>query len=169
MYEKINKSYKISNNGKFFDLGCGVGQLVYTAAMINEDKFITCGGIEIISNLLDRGVKRLLRFNNTIKQNFPTNVKNMKFIWSNDNLFKNDVWHDSSFLIIHWTAFSNKQVKELSDLLSVCKEGTQIITITHPIHNIHNDYLLLIKDQCIVSWGDADFYVYEKITASHII
>lgn len=169
MYEKITRAWGGADKGMFFDLGCGVGQLVYTAAMINESKFVSCGGIDIIGNLLDRGVKRMVRWDNTVKINFPTDVKNTQMMWSNEDIFKSTVWHPSTFLFIHWTAFSNKQVSALSELLRVCGEGTHVITITHPIVNINDDFELLVKDECVTSWGDADFYVYEKLTPSQAV
>jgi SAM-dependent methyltransferase len=169
MYEKITKAWGGAPQGKFFDLGCGVGQLVYTAAMINENKFEACGGIEVIGNLLDRGVKRMLRWDTKVKVNFPNEVKNTRMLWANEDLFKSAVWHDATFLVIHWTAYSNKQVAALSDQLRVCKEGTHIITITHPIINNDDDFELLVKDECVTSWGDADFFVYEKLTTSKAI
>jgi len=169
MYEKISRAWGGAANGMFFDLGCGVGQLVYTAAMINENKFESCGGIDVIGNLLDRGVKRMLRWDTKVKVSFPNEVKNTRMLWSNEDIFKSNAWHEATFVFIHWTAFSNKQVVALSELLRVCKEGTHVVTITHPITNINDDFELLITDECITSWGDADFFVYEKLTTSQTV
>ena len=174
MYEKLSNAYGLADNGTFYDLGCGVGQLVYTAAMINLNKFDRCGGIDIISNLLDRGVKRMTRWDNIVKMNFPKEVRSIQFLWNNEDMYKNQNWLDATFIIIHWTAFSNIQIKEMSALFYQCNEGTQIITITHPIQmdldrENENPFELLIKDVCVTSWGNADFYFYEKLTPSKVL
>ena len=133
MFEKITRAYGAANDGMFFDLGCGCGQLVYTVAMLNDKKFVKCGGIEFIGSLLDRGVKRMNRWENVVKGSFPPATRDMQMVWMNGDLFASNVWLDATFLFIHWTAFSNEQITKLSDLLRGCKEGTHVITITHPI------------------------------------
>ena len=72
--------------------------------------------------------------------------------------------HDATFLVVHWTAFSNSEVSMLSEQLRACREGAQVITITHPLVNHNDDFELMVKDECVASWGDADFFVYEKLT-----
>lgn len=167
MFEKISRAYGTADNAMFFDLGCGCGQLVYTAAMLSS-KYVKCGGIEFIGALLDRGVKRMNRWDNIVKENFPPATRDIQMVWMNGDLFTSNVWFDSTFLLIHWTSFSNEQVDKLSDLLRRCKEGTHVVTITHPIHVIDNDFELLVKDECATSWGEADFFVYEKLTTPQL-
>lgn len=164
MYEKITRAYGLADGGMFFDLGCGCGQLVYTAVMLSDGKFAKCGGIDMISSLLDRGVKRMARWDNTVKQHFSPSTRKVQLVWLNEDLYKTKVWYDATFLFIHWTSFSNQQIDSLSDFLRATKEGTYVITITHPIANIGSDFELMVKDSCITSWGEADFFVFEKMS-----
>lgn len=164
MYEKVTRAFGQADSGMFFDLGCGCGQLVYTAAMLGDTKFAKCGGIEMIGALLDRGVKRMARWENVAKKHFPPGTRKCQLIWLNEDLYKATVWYDASFLFIHWTSFSNEQIESLSDLLKATKEGTHVITVTHPIAHIGEDFELMVKDSCVTSWGEADFFVYEKMS-----
>ena len=41
-------------------------------------------------------------------------------------------------------------------------QGTLLVAITHPIPD--PDWELLIKDSCPTSWGDAEYYIFEKLT-----
>lgn len=58
MVETYGK-FELKNN-VFYDLGCGVGNLVYCAAFIGN--FKKCGGVEILDSLLQRGSKRISRW-----------------------------------------------------------------------------------------------------------
>jgi hypothetical protein len=60
IFEKFTRAYGQREDGIFYDVGCGVGKLVYTAALIG--KFAKCGGIEKLGKLLDRGLKRKIKW-----------------------------------------------------------------------------------------------------------
>jgi len=72
------------------------------------------------------------------------------------------LWADATFILLHWTAFSNAQLQLAGDVMSQCREGTLVISFTNPIPN--SDFEILVKDSCEVSWGAAVFYIQEKLT-----
>ena len=108
------------------------------------------------------------RWDNVIKMNFPKEVRSIQFLWNNEDMYKNQNWLEATFIVIHWTSFSNIQIKEMSLLFCGCKEGTQFITLTHPIQDPESHFELLIKDVCVTSWGNADFFFFEKLTPPKI-
>ena len=58
IYAKVVRAYGSAKNAFFADLGCGVGQLVYTAALVGE--FNKCLGVEHVDALMERGSKRMV-------------------------------------------------------------------------------------------------------------
>ena len=161
IYHKVAAAYgKWEKRSVFYDLGCGVGNLVYAAAFTGD--FYKCGGIDGIQALVDRGEKRMPRWNR-FKEGFPREINRVKFLWENDNYLENpDVWRDATWILLHWTALNKEQLELAGDRLAQCREGCIVVTFTTPIMN--SDFEILIKDSCEVSWGTAVFYVQEKLT-----
>eukprot|EP01039_Chlorochromonas_danica_P009562 gene9562-10569_t len=161
IYLKLISVYGALENGIFYDLGCGVGTLVYTAAFIGN--FQKVAGVELLSTLLERGQKRRPRWEK-MRSNFTKKIQGITFEWIEDNFIENDFWTEGTFLFLHWTAFSYPCWKEVSQMMSNCVEGTQVITFTNPIDS--PDFDLLLVDNCDTSWGKTEFYLHEKITPS---
>jgi SAM-dependent methyltransferase len=162
IFEKISKAYGRLEDGSFYDLGCGAGQLVYAAAFIGN--FKKCCGIEYITALLERGEKKTNTWNQ-IKTNFPPEYKVTTTVrWRNDNLFETSDWADGTFYVLHWTAFNEKERDIISKQMLKCKEGAIVITFTHKLPENH--FEVLVEDICRVSWGESDFFVQLKSTPS---
>lgn len=159
IYEKITKAYGIKPKGTFCDLGSGAGPLVYAAAFIGD--FSECIGVEYITALLEAGERKLSRWNR-IKKDFPQSMQLLKMTWNNENYLEFDAWTKSTFITAHWTTLPKALVEQASLMMDQCAEGTMVVTFTHELVNSNFD--LLVKDTCRVSWGEADFFVYEKMT-----
>jgi hypothetical protein len=157
IFEKVTKAYGLKNKGIFYDVGCGVGQLVYAAAFIGN--FAECRGVEAITPLLEVG-ERKGKIWNKLKSKFPAHMKTIKLVWENENFLLDDKWTVGSFIVLHWTALSPTNRKYISNLLDYCLEGTMIVSFTHEVLN--SDYELLVRDSCRVSWGEVDFFVQIK-------
>jgi hypothetical protein len=133
---------------------------VYTAAFIGN--FTKVGGMEYLSCLLERGERRIPRWE-LYKEKFTPKIQEINFLWLEDDFIRNPQWTtDATFIFLHWTAFSAPKRDQIIDLLARCKEGTHVITFTYPIEN--PVYELLLSDTCDTSWGKAEFFFYEKIT-----
>ncbi len=161
IYNKVTAAYGFwIKKAIFFDLGCGVGNLVYSAAF--QGKFVKVGGIDAIQALVDRGEKRMPRWTRFSK-GFPKEIKRTKFIWENsDYLETPDPWRDATFVLLHWTALNKEQLDRAGDALAQLREGAIVVSFTTPVAN--SDFEILVKDTCEVSWGQAVFYVQEKLT-----
>lgn len=159
IYIKIVSVYGAQDNGIFYDLGCGVGQLVYAAVLIG--KFKKACGVECIFTLLERGEKRMTRWEK-MTADLAVTIKNANIQWIDDNVFENDFWVEASFILLHWTAFANIEIQKLSELFEGCSEGCQVVTFTKPIQG--TSFKLLLADKCETSWGLAEFFLQEKVT-----
>ena len=67
----------------------GVGNLVYAAAFIGS--FAKIGGMEIVSSLLERGVKRNQRYIRD-EGGFPRAKRNLNWVWLNKDFFVDTSW-----------------------------------------------------------------------------
>jgi hypothetical protein len=107
-------------------------------------RFSKVVGIEGIISLLERGEKRMNRWNQ-LKESFPLHSKNTRVEWIADNFLLNDFWvKDANFIFLHWTAFSVPQREAMMQLLKGCGEGTVVISFTNPIPG--DDFEVLLKD-----------------------
>lgn len=105
------------------EIGCGVGNLVFTAAFLGKFKKVV--GIDNLSTLVERGEKRMDRWNR-FKESFSAHIQSVQVDWIVDDFILNEFWTDGSFLFLHWTAFSLQQRVKVSDVMSKrCIEGTQ--------------------------------------------
>ena len=159
--EKINTAYGMKKQGIFYDLGCGVGQLVYTAALIGD--FSSVNGVEMITQLLECGERKQRKYN-IIKgkmEEFTKDMKKLKINWPNENILAYDDWTEATFILLHWTAMNPSQIKYISQKMDFCDEGTQVISFSQPVK--HPDFEILVQDTCRVSWGEAEFFIQEKM------
>ena len=161
IYEKVSRTYGSKRSGIFYDLGSGVGQLVYAAAIVGQ--FSKCVGIEVLGSLIDRAKKRKKRWQNFIAQEgMPGRIVNMDIHWEHGDLIEKRQWTEATFIVLHWTSFAKAKQKQIASILDKCAEGTLCITFTGPIPS--TSYVVLLSDVCTVSWGQAEFFVHEKVT-----
>lgn len=159
---KINLSFGwCTDTPAFYDLGSGVGQLVYAAALVGE--YNKCVGIDFVESCLKRGSARMERWKN-LSTKFTQKYKDVRIDFIYDNIFECTFQAEGTFLWLHWTAFSTSQRDSVSDSLKYCREGTYVVTLTHPLSG--SDYHLHVKDTCEASWGTAIYHVYEKTSVA---
>ena len=160
IYFKVSAAFGVFPQGCFYDLGSGVGQLVYAAVLAGM--FSKCAGIEAVKALHDRANLRIHRWNK-FKLEFPRRYREVDIIFSHDNFFKSEYQTEATFILLHWTAFTKAQREVVVDGLEACREGTIVVALTHPIHG--ETYELLKEDSCDTSWGHTMFYIQEKLTS----
>ena len=160
MFLKCTEVYGLKPKGIFYDLGCGVGNLVYASIFLGNFARVT--GVEQLASLLERGEKRASRWA-LMEDNFTQRILDVDKQWIEDDFVKNDFWtSDATFVLLHWTAFNYEERQLLTDHLNNLAEGAQVLSLTNPIPG--NDYKLLVEDTCMTSWGPAKYFFQEKIT-----
>lgn len=165
MILKIAKVYGSKKSGIFYDLGCGVGQLVYAAAAVGD--FQKCVGIEILKSLFDRGEKRKSKWASYMEdESMPESIKRCDVAFINGDIFENIDWLQGSFIFIHWTAIPRLKLDKLFKKLERLAEGTICVAITNPIPN--PSFEVILTGKILVSWGEAEYYLQEKITPSKV-
>jgi hypothetical protein len=118
--------------------------------------------VEAINALLERGEKRMPRWDR-FKKSFSRDIKKTKFLWEGGDYLEDVVpWRDATFVLLHWTALNKEQLDRAGDCLAQLREGALVVSFTTPVAN--SDFEILVKDTCEVSWGQAVFYVQEKLT-----
>jgi hypothetical protein len=158
--EKCLTAYGRPTEGFLFDLGAGCGQLVFASALTGNFKM--CGAVENVETLLDRGSKRMVKWDN-LKGGFPQKQRECKFVWAKENFLENpQTWVVGNYFFLHWTAFSLDQRATVAEHVEECSEGSIFITLTNPIEV--NSLEILIEDWCETSWGRTKFFVHEKMT-----
>jgi SAM-dependent methyltransferase len=158
IFAKIRQVYGFQDNGVFYDLGCGVGNLVFCAAYLGN--FSKVVGIEFLQSLHERGLKRIPRYEG-FKENYPLSIRKTRVEFIQDDFLLCDYWSESTFLLLHWTALNKEQQMNVSNKLRYCREGTFVLAFTHPIPDVN--WEILIQDKCETSWGEAVFYIQEKL------
>jgi len=158
---KITSSYGMTKNGIFYDLGCGVGNLVFAASFLGN--FKKCVGVENIKSLLERGEKRMLRWTK-LSENLTDKYKKVDIEWINDDFIESSYWIEATFILLHWTSFTKEQRLMVAETVKACSEGTIFVAFTQPIPN--PDLEILITDTCETSWGETEYFVQEKLTTA---
>ena len=94
----------------------------------------------------------------------PENVQTVAVKHLEDDILKcfKD-WSHATFIVLHWTSFSTQNIKDITKLLARCNEGAIVLTFTHKIKDEVN-FDLITSDKCTVSWGESDYFIYEKIS-----
>jgi hypothetical protein len=161
IYLKCISVYGNKENGIFYDLGCGIGNLVYTSACIGNFERVV--GIETLNCLFERCERRQARWN-TYKTSFTNKIQETIIEFYEDDFIKNSgFWiKDGSFYFLHWTTFSLPLREKVTELLAQCQEGSHVITFTKPIE--HELFVVLLSDTCDTSWGKAEFFFHEKVS-----
>mmetsp|Transcript_4369 Transcript_4369/g.9829 ORF Transcript_4369/g.9829 Transcript_4369/m.9829 type:complete len:333 (-) Transcript_4369:77-1075(-) len=159
MFLRVVAVYGQHQQGVFYDLGCGVGKLVYTAAFIGS--FERVNGVEVIACLLERGEKRTNRWEK-YQPSFPERIRETRFDWIEDDFVISGFYTDASCILLHWTALSNEQQRAVARNLGSCAEGTYVLSFTKPVPG--DDFEVLVQDTCVTSWGKADWFFQEKLT-----
>lgn len=165
LFLKVAKVYGSKKGGTFYDLGCGVGQLVYAAAAVGD--FRKCVGIEILKSLFDRGEKRKSKWASYMEdERMLESIKLCDVSFVNGDIFENVDWLQATFLFIHWTAVPRMKLEKLFKKIEKLAEGTICIAITNPIPN--PCFEVLLTGEINMSWGEAEYYLQEKMTPSKI-
>ncbi len=145
-------------NEVFYDLGCGAGKAVFTAALCFPS--LKVRGVELLPPLYNLCKDTQQHFNQQIKKEslFRKNTFDIEFI--NDNLLQHD-FSDGHIFFLNATCFREKDWNKLQKKLLDCREHTRFIIVTR---QFDNDCVELLQSGTYrMSWGPSSVYIYRKI------
>ncbi len=149
-----NYGFHPQNNGIFIDIGCGIGNCVFAAALLHN--FHSCIGIEILSDLYsvcnsikDNLWNKQVRCLNKIKLEIEIEFKlgdALTIDWSYGNV-----------IFINATCFSEDMMGKLSTCAENLAVGSIIISVTKFIPSSLFDMVEI--SEMHLSWGNASLYI----------
>lgn len=148
---------ELKQNEVFYDLGCGGGKAVYTAALLYPFRKVC--GIELLPGLYQLAEDLRQEFNILTAQ-LPSAqgiCHNVQF--ENQNILACDI-SDASVIFINATGFYGEFWLQIIDKLLTLKPYTKIIltSLTLP----ESKFELLLDVNKAMSWGNCSVRVYQK-------
>lgn len=142
---KIFDLLKPSRGDVFFDLGSGIGQLVF---FVNLYYGIPSAGIEIVPFFVkkSRAIKRELE------------LDNVEFI---EGDFLREDLSSATILYMNGKAFNVDIIEKILEKFKKLKQGVKVISIGYPI--ILSEFSITGKRTEFFSWGWDDIFIQEKI------
>lgn len=141
----------------FYDLGCGAGKAVFTAALCFP--LLRCKGVELLPPLYELCVDLNQQFNQLAAKDslFKKNKFNIEFI--NENLLRYDFISGNIFFL-NATCFRDEDWKNLENKLAKLRAGTRFIVVTRMLTNAV--FELIQSGTYRMSWGPSSVFIYEK-------
>lgn len=142
----------------FYDLGCGAGKAVFSAALCYP--FLRVKGIELLPPLYEVCITLKKRFNQLVSKDsvFTKNRYHIEFL--QEDLLEAD-FSKGTIFFLNATCFRDKDWKNLQKKLSKLSVGTRLIIVTR---QLEDDAFELIEAATYpMSWGPSSVHVYRKI------
>ena len=148
----------------FYDLGCGSGKALYTAALYFPLAKVC--GIELLPRLDKKAVSRKEKITPLLQKEsyqktgitFLTPLSSIHII--NDN-FLNQDFSDGTIIFINATCLSYQTWQHLLDKFQQLKTGTRVIVTSKKIEN--PQFQLISQTFELMSWGVNSVNIYRKL------
>ncbi len=141
----------------FYDLGCGAGRAMFTAALCFPG--LKVRGIEILPPMFALCKQMLTRFKAMVKTDkyFGKEKYDIKIFESD---FLDHDFTDGNIFLLNATCFTDKQWKKIEKRMLELPIGVRVIVITLQLNN--KAFNLVEEGSYQMSWGRAALRVYEK-------
>lgn len=158
---QLIKEYKLNSTDVFYDLGSGVGKLVFQVFL--ESNVKKSAGVELSPTRLSYAKRILDQFKNSL----PANTSKRIIEFHEQNMLDADL-SDATAIYIASTCFSDDVMAKLAKKLSHLKPGLRFVTLTKlpEPHHFRLDKELTIP----MSWSSkstAYFYILEPKKAKN--
>lgn len=162
IFTKLNRlGFADGNEGKFVDIGAGIGKAVFAAALSHD--FSKVVGIEILSGLHAASLKVLESWN-VAKKDLPQKKQDMAIeLLLGDALTIN--WSDETDVaFINATCFTSKMIAILSSEACRLRPGSMVIITSHKLDAAASTYLdCCIEETMAMSFpGEVKVYIYKR-------
>ena len=158
-FVKILARVQPQSNEIFYDLGCGAGKAILSAALnFDLTKMV---GIELLPGLCQLANEKIEQAKSLVKNNdfYLKKLANIKII--NDDFHHCDI-SESDIVFINATCFGYTAWEKIQEKLLSLKVGSRIIVTTKSID--HDDHFLYLLQRFEwMSWGMNSVNTYKKI------
>ncbi len=143
----------------FYDLGCGVGKAVFTAALCFP--FLEARGIELLPPLFEICSSMKNKFYQLVSQTsyFKKDAFNVGFL--KGDLIK-ERFSDGKIFFLNATCFRDRDWLALQKKINDLSVGSRLIVVTRQITLAH--FELIEAGTYQMSWGPSSVYIYEKVS-----
>lgn len=141
---------------KFYDLGCGGGKAVFSAALFFD--LSQSLGIELLPGLCNVANQQLKKAKQCVVSHpaqYSPRLARIQFI--NDNFLQYD-FSDGDIIFINATALSDSTWSKICNKLLKLKSGSRVITTTKIISN--SAFESLYHGRELMSWGMNSVHIY---------
>mmetsp|Transcript_35033 Transcript_35033/g.44997 ORF Transcript_35033/g.44997 Transcript_35033/m.44997 type:complete len:344 (-) Transcript_35033:235-1266(-) len=147
------------NGGKFWDVGCAGGKLLFAAALCHS--FDMCFGFEILQSLYDEARVLHMKYEREVKPTLREAKQRVHFeIQKRDALVVEGGWDEVTFIIIHVCWRDTKILNNIQEKLERMPTGSICISVAKPF--VSDNWVRLALSHMPASWGRATVYVWEK-------
>lgn len=145
-------------NEIFYDLGCGSGKAVFTAAVVYD--YLQVRGVEYLKPLYELCLKLLDKYKDIIKEypDLKRHGNNIEFI--NADIREYD-FSDADIIFINATCFNRFTWPKVVAKFEQLKKGARVIITTKTFESDH--FELIHARSYLMSWGSNSIYIYKKI------
>ncbi|OGT53198.1 MAG: hypothetical protein A3E84_01030 [Gammaproteobacteria bacterium RIFCSPHIGHO2_12_FULL_42_13] len=146
----------------FYDLGCGAGKAIFTAALAFDlSKSI---GIELLPRLCELANKQIIKSKSLVKSHYKEAANTFLLKLScieiiNDDILNCDI-SKGNIIFINATCFNYHAWGKIVGKLQSLSEGCRVIVTTKQIQNDH--FQLLNESRELMSWGMNSVRIYKK-------
>lgn len=152
-------------NETFYDLGCGAGKAVLTAALTFELSSVI--GIELLPGLCELARQKIKQAQTLIPAFAPGTsdiyLNRLKKIDIRQEDFLTCDLSSCDVLFINATCLSKTTWQKMELKLCALKQGARIIVTSYTLQG--DDFLLVYQGKELMSWGINTVHIYRKITA----
>lgn len=139
-------------NEKFYDLGCGSGKAIFTAALIYPE--LNCVGIEYIQSLHELCLKLREKYHALSPDSAHSP---MEFIRAN---FLEYDFSDANIIFINATCLNQISWEILKTKFKQLQPRSRIIITSKTLES--PEFRMIENGAYLMSWGRSSVYVYEK-------
>jgi len=153
---ELMQEFKRDEHHVFYDLGSGVGKIVFTAALFfTFDKIV---GIEYL-DLLHEAATQVLNRTKSVSSDVNRALNRVEFV--NADLLKYD-FSEADIVLVNAVCFPTSLMEKLVRKLDDLKPGSLVITLAQALPS--KDFEVKFSKLYAASWGKTMAFVQERVS-----
>lgn len=157
-FAEILSMAKPQPNEIFYDLGCGSGKAVFTAAIVYD--YLQVRGVEYLKPLYELCLELLDKYNVLLKEypHLKNRANNIEFI--NADIREYD-FSDADIIFVNATCFNRLTWPKIVAKFGQLKKGARVIITTKTFES--DQFELIHARSYLMSWGSNSIHIYKKL------